>query len=309
MELAFLTLEQVAVLFIMILAGFVCVKAGAIKMEGKAFFSDLLMKLTVPAMMLHSYMMEFDAKVFSNTVSVLGWSAMALILSFAVTFLITGRMKERNMPIIRCACVFSNAAYMGFPLIQALFGSEGMIYASAFVTVLNLFLWTIQYALLTGKVQLKDVVHTMLTMPTMIAIMIGLVVYLGWIPVPELIKRPLNTIGSMTTPLSMIITGMIMAGSNIRRQLRDLRLGLIILIRMLVVPAACIALFHLIGAQGMAVAVIQILMCGPSAAVTTVFAVQFGYDEELSAAAVVMTTFLSIFTLPLWAFLIESLVM
>ena len=184
-----------------------------------------------------------------------------------------------------------------------------MIYASAFVTVLNLFLWTIQYALLTGKVRLKEVVHTMLTMPAMIAIMIGLVIYLGRVPVPELIERPLDTIGSMTTPLSMIITGMIIAGTSIKKQLRDMRLALIILIRMLVLPASCIVLFHLIGARGMSAAVIQILMCGPSAAVITVFAVQFGYDEELSAAAVVVTTFLSVFTLPLWAFLIESLVM
>lgn len=309
MELALLTVKQVAVLFSMILAGFVCVKTGAVKMEGKKFFSDLMMSLTVPAMMLHSYLMEFDPSVLSNIVYVIGWSAAGMLLAFGLTFLVTGRMKDKDMPILRCACVFSNAAYMGFPLIQALFGSEGMLYASAFVTVLNLYLWGLQYALLTGKIRLKEVAHTLLTMPTMIAIMIGLVIYLGRIPVPEMVKSTLNTVGSMTTPLSMIVTGMIMAGINVKKQLRDKRLALIILIRMFLIPAASIAFFTLMGWQGMSAAVILVLMSGPSAAVTSVFAVQFGYDEEMTAGAVVVTTFLSIFMLPVWAYLIGTLQM
>ncbi len=309
MELALLTVKQVAVLFSMILAGFVCVKTGAVKMEGKKFFSDLMMSLTVPAMMLHSYLMEFDPSVLSNIVYVIGWSAAGMLLAFGLTFLVTGRMKDKDMPILRCACVFSNAAYMGFPLIQALFGSEGMLYASAFVTVLNLYLWGLQYALLTGKVRLKEVAHTLLTMPTMIAIMIGLVIYLGRIPVPEMVESTLNTVGSMTTPLSMIVTGMIMAGINVKKQLRDKRLALIILIRMFLIPAASIGFFTLMGWQGMSAAVILVLMSGPSAAVTSVFAVQFGYDEEMTAGAVVVTTFLSIFMLPVWAYLIGTLLM
>lgn len=309
MGLALLTLEQVTELFLMILAGYVCVRTGAVKMEGKKFFSDLMMSLTVPAMMLHSYMMGFDEKILANIVSVLGWSVLVFILAFALTFLITGRMKGKDIPMVRCACVFSNAAYMGFPLIQAIFGSEGMIYASAFVTVLNLFLWSLQYSLLTGKIKPKEVAHTLLTMPTMIAIMIGLVIYLCRIPVPEMLDSTLNTVGSMTTPLSMIVTGMIIAGIDVKKQLRDRRLALIILIRMVLIPAACCALFYLMEASGMAAAVILILMSGPSAAVTTVFAVQFGYDEKMTAGAVVVTTFLSIFTLPLWAYFIGALLM
>lgn len=306
MELAILTLEQVMVLFSMILAGFVCVKTGAVKIEGRKFFSDLMMTLTVPAMMIHSYLMEFDPAVFSNIVTALGWSALAFLLGFLITLILTYRMKDPALPILRCTCVFSNAAYMGFPLIQALFGSEGMLYASAFVTVLNLFLWSVQYSMLTGEVRPREVLHTLLTMPTMIAIFIGLVIYLGRISVAEPIERALNTVGSMTTPLSMIVTGMIIAGIDVKRQLHDKRLALIIIIRMVLIPAACFGLFVLLGAHGMSAMVILLLMSGPSAAVSTVFAVQFGYDEEMTAGAVVITTFLSIFALPAWAFLLGT---
>ena len=105
---------------------------------------------------------------------------------------------------------------------------------------------------------------------------------------------------------SPIITGMIIAGIDVKKQLRDKRLALIVLIRMILIPAACFGLFVLLGAHGMSAVVILLLMSGPSAAVSTVFAVQFGYDEEMTAGAVVITTFLSIFALPCWAFLLGT---
>ena len=66
MELALITVKQVVVLFILIFAGFVCVKTKAVKMEGKKAFSDLLLYLIVPAMVINSYMMEFNAEILQN---------------------------------------------------------------------------------------------------------------------------------------------------------------------------------------------------------------------------------------------------
>ena len=63
----------------------------------------------------------------------MGLSILLLVVGFAITFLLSFKLKGDNVPIVRFGCMFSNAAYMGFPLIQALFGSEGLIYASAFV--------------------------------------------------------------------------------------------------------------------------------------------------------------------------------
>ena len=66
MELAVITAKQVAVLFLLIFAGFACVKTGAVKMEAKKAFSDLLLYLIVPAMVINSYLTEFDPQVLQN---------------------------------------------------------------------------------------------------------------------------------------------------------------------------------------------------------------------------------------------------
>ena len=92
-----------------------------------------------------------------------------------ITFLLTLRIgKEKNTPILRFACIFSNAAYMGFPLIQALFGAEGLLYASAYVTVFNILLWTVGYAMVSGKVRPGEVLHSILTTPVLWSVLLGL---------------------------------------------------------------------------------------------------------------------------------------
>ena len=302
MELAVITAKQVAVLFLLIFAGFSCVKTGAVKIEAKKAFSDLLIYLIVPAMVINSYLTEFDPKVLQNLLQSFALSTVLLLLGLVITFLLTLRIgKEKNTPILRFACIFSNAAYMGFPLIQALFGAEGLLYASAYVTVFNILLWTVGYAMVSGKVRPGEVLHSILTTPVLWSVLLGLTLYLCRVNVPELIRQPLQLVGNMNTPLSMIITGMLIAGSKPEKLLGNREIYRIILIRMLFIPLASFLLFRLLGVQGMVAEVVLLLEACPCAAITSVFAVQFGYDEDLAAGSVVITTFISIVVLPLCA--------
>lgn len=303
MELALITAQQVAVLFILIFAGFICVKIGVIKMEGKKAFSDLLLYLVTPAMVINSYMTEFDTKVLANLLETLKLGTILLLAGIAVTMLLSVRIKDENCPIMRFACMFSNAAYMGFPLIQALFGQEGLLYTSVFFTAFNILLWTVGYGMVSKKVHVKEIIRSILTTPVIISVVIGLVIYLGRIPVPNIIKQPISYIAGINTPLSMVITGMIIAGCDVKKLLRNRLLMFVIAVRMFVIPALCLGLFMLFHVHGMIASIVLLLESCPSAAITTVFAVQFKYDEDLAAGAVVITTLLSIITLPVCAYL------
>ena len=142
MELALITAQQVAVLFLLIGTGMVAVKTGVLKLENKQALSNLLVYIVVPAMVVNSYRMEFSAQILRNLLAAFGMSVLSVLLGTVITLLLTARKTGSRMPIFRFACIFSNAAYMGFPLISALFGSEGLLYASAYVTVFNILLWT-----------------------------------------------------------------------------------------------------------------------------------------------------------------------
>ena len=279
MTLALITAKQVIVLFILIFSGFICVKTGAVKIEGRKAFSDLLVYFVVPCMIINSYLTEFDDNIFKNILYALGLSILLLVVGFAITFLLSFKLKGDNVPIVRFGCMFSNAAYMGFPLIQALFGSEGLIYASAFVTT-----------------------------PAIISVFIGLLIFIAGIPLPDIISQPISYAAAINTPLSMFITGMIIAASPIKNMFNNKLVYFAIIVRMFIIPVVCIAIFKIFNISGMVADVVIILEACPCASISSVFAVQFGYDEDVAAAMVVLTTFISIITLPAVALIITTLI-
>ena len=304
MELALITAQQVIVLFLLIGCGFVAVKTGVLKQEGKQTLSNLLLYLVVPAMIVHSYMMEFSEEILHNLLAAFGMSVLAILIGTAITLLLTAHRKDRRAPIFRFACVFSNAAYMGFPLISALFGAEGLLYASAYVTVFNILLWTMGYGMVSGSSNPKEVARSLLHTPVLYAMVVGLAVYLLQIPVPNLIAQPIDLLSGMNTPLSMLITGMLIAAGDLKSIVCDQHIWKLAALRMVLIPAVCVTVFALLGFHGMSAQVVLLLECCPAAAITSVFAVQFGHEERFAAGSVVLTTLLSIVTLPLCALIL-----
>ena len=304
MELALITAQQVAVLFLLIGTGMVAVKTGVLKLENKQALSNLLVYIIVPAMVVNSYRMEFSAQILRNLLAAFGMSVLSVLLGTVITLLLTARKTGSRMPIFRFACIFSNAAYMGFPLISALFGSEGLLYASAYVTVFNILLWTLGYGLVSGGSSVKEVARSLVHTPVLYAIVVGLGIYLLQIPLPALIPQPLELLAGVNTPLSMLITGMLIAAGDVRSIVTDKHIWKLASVRMLLIPAATLALFGVLGFHGTAAQVVTLLECCPAAAITSVFAVQFGHDEHFAAGSVVLTTLLSIVTLPLCALII-----
>lgn len=311
MEFALITAQQIVVLDLLILAGAVSVKFGAIRPISKNHFSDLLLYVVVPAMIIHSYMTDFDPAVLPGLLQAFGLGFLLMGAGVLVSFLLLRRKKhaprDKDLPIIRFACIFTNSAYMGFPLIQALYGSEGLLYASAFVTVFNILLWTLGYAMVGERLKPAAMLREVFLSPMFLSMVLGLLLYFFRVKVPYIIAQPLALTGAMNTPLAMLITGIIMAECSFRDLLTDRRQLKVVLIRMFVIPVFCFLLLKILGVSGKAAEVVFLLMACPSAAVTSVFAVKFHHDEALAAGSVVLTTLLSIITMPLFALALSYL--
>ena len=295
MELALICAQQVIVLFLLIGVGTLAVKTGVLKLEHKQPLSNLLVNIVVPAMIVNSYQMEFSLEILRNLLAAFGLSILTIALGTVLTLALTARRKNSRTAIFRFASIFSNAAYMGFPLISALFGSEGLLYASAYVTVFNVLLWTLGYSMVSGSSDPKAVVKSLAHTPAIYAVLVGLAIYL--------LQIPISLLGAMNTPLSMLITGMLIAAGDLKSIVCSRPIWKLAAVRMLVIPALCLGAFALLGLFrfGMAAQVVLLLECCPAAAITSVFAVQFGHDEQFAAGCVVLTTLLSILTLPLCA--------
>lgn len=307
MDLAVITAKQVFQLLLMILAGAACCRWGVFKPAEKSVLANILLYLVVPAMVLDSYMVEFDPATFHNLLLAFGLGAVALLVGVVVAWAGTLGANREVRPILWFASAFSNAGYMGFPLIRALFGEEGLLYASGFVTIFNILIWTIGTTVLTGRANPRQIVRSVVTCPCILAVVAGLVLYLCRVPVPEVITGPVGSIGDMNTPLSMIITGATIASSDLRKLLRNPNLFRTLAVRMFLIPAVTLAIFALLGLHGTVPTIVLLLEACPCAAITTMFAIQYHHDEELAAGSVVFSTMGSMITLPVYAFLLTVL--
>ncbi len=309
MELALITIRQVFVLFILIGVGYIASKSGAIKAEARQHLSSLLVYVVVPCMILNSYFSRFDPTVFRGIVLSFIHSFILIMIGLVLAMLLTGNMDKKNRPILRFALVFSNAGYMGFPLIESLFGAEGLLYASSYNTVFNIMIWTFGYAMVSGHIKPKEILHTVLTTPAIIAVPVGLTIYLTGFSVPAILQQPISLIGAMNTPISMIITGMIIASSDLKKLIKNINILKVVGIRLILIPACCILIYGLLHIDfGMASDVVMLLEACPCAAITSVFAIQFHYDEDLAAGSVVLSTLFSIVTLSIVAYVITSVI-
>lgn len=308
MDLALITLEQVGILFVLIVIGFICGKTGVVTQEGKKILSNFLVTVIVPAMILNAYLsMEFDPQVLSNLLLAFGLSFGAILFAMLVSFLLTLKMKTQNKKVLWFAFSFSNAAYMGFPLIQGLFGDEGMIYASAFATVFNIIVWSVGYAIMSGEMGMRQIAKSVAKSPVTYAVLLGLILYLCRIPLPDVIRQPISSIGSTTTPLSMIIIGVMIAESRLKSILANKEIWITAVVRLVLIPAVTFGIFYLFGIGGMVGSVILIQAACPTAATTSVLAAQFNHDESIGAGTVVITTICSIATLTVFALLLQML--
>ena len=194
MDLALITAKQVFELFILILCGVVIGKIKMVNEEGKGMLSNLLIYFVVPFMIINSYMSGYNAEILKNMSRMLFYSILTICIGMALSIGITFLMKKEVRGIIRFATTFSNAAYMGFPLIQAMYGSEGVLYASVYVTVFNILLWTVGIVYVSDSMSFKELLKKIVTCPPIISVAVGLVIFLARIPVAEVLKDTFNAV-------------------------------------------------------------------------------------------------------------------
>lgn len=309
MDLALITAKQVFELFILILCGVVIGKIKMVNEEGKGMLSNLLIYFVVPFMIINSYMSGYNAEILKNMGRMLFYSILTICIGMALSIGITFLMKKEVRGIIRFATTFSNAAYMGFPLIQAMYGSEGVLYASVYVTVFNILLWTVGIVYVSESMSFKELLKKIVTCPPIISAAVGLIIFLARIPVADVLKDTFNVVGGMNTPLSMIITGITISQFPLLSILKDKRVYFTVILRMFIIPVICTLVMYLIHAHGMVAVITIILEACPCAAITTLFAIKFGHDQKLAVGAVTLSTLISIITLPCLALLAGEIIM
>ena len=325
---------NVAILFIMMVPGVLLKRCKLVSDGFGKGLSNLVLYIAQPVLIVYAYLdctVSF-ADIWSDVVAVLVISMLAHVIFAAVAIPVFAKAPTARQRMLRFATIFSNAAFMGIPLIQAIYPTrpEMAIYASIYNISFNLFLWTLGVILCTrnkgedmdgdGNSDIADVaIHAkrevsltkVLFHPVTLASVIGLVFLIVGVKNVALremglsiIPDSLNMIKGLVAPLSMVVIGLRLADINLRGFLNDGYMYIFLALRHFVLPLAILGLMKLISLVGIplgddTVMVITILAATPAASSATMFAEKYDCDAAYVSRLVVVSTILSILTMPL----------
>lgn len=300
----FLTVgQQVLILFILILAGYVLGKKKIIgDVAGKAL-SDIALLLSTPCVIALSFEREFSFAILKE----LGVAVLVAVAVHVVAIVIAQLLYRKDTPrdrVLRASAVLSNAGFMGLPLQQAVLGDQGVFYGAAYVTVFTLTLWS--YGLLTmDKSSRRLSAKKLLVNPGVIGLAAGIIILLLPLDLPELIRAPIAHLGALNTPIPMLFIGYSLSQVDLRTALRNRSYYAASAVRLLLVPAAAIGLLYLFGVRGTLLCSMAIAGSAPIAAAVSMFAGKFGQDTEAASNLVALSTVFSVVTMPVFVALVQ----
>lgn len=293
-----IVLNQVLILFIILIIGFIGGKSRILDASGTKKLSEIMLFVTSPMLVLKSFFIEFSKERLVNVLWMVGLAAVVFLFSITFSSLIYSKFNDKVSAVLRFTAIFSNCGYMGLPLLKALYGDDGVFYGSFYVVIFQIVLWTYGYSMFGGKGSGKSMIKKILTNPNFIAVYAGLCIFLFSIPIPEFISGAVKAVGDMTMPISMLIIGAVISTTQLAKVFSDWRVYMSSAVRLVVMPVIAIFATKYLGIPALPRAVIATALAMPSAANTTVFAEMFDKDAVFASKCVSVSTLLSILTAP-----------
>nr|WP_325213016.1 AEC family transporter [uncultured Oscillibacter sp.] len=297
------TLAEMLVLLFAIACGFAAHRLGILGGETDQKISKLLLTLTLPAMILGSVCTGDALPEASVVLGTLGVALVFYALEFAFVLaappLLGGTPGQKG--VWRYTLAFPNVAFIGYPVVSALFGPEALFYAVILVLPFNLMTFTLGPLLLAGAKRFS--LRQMLS-PCVAASVLALVLALGRLRPPAMIGEALEFVGGVTVPLSLLFVGSLLAGMPLGRMLASPRLWILTAVRLLVLPAALCFLLRRMGTDSLILGVAVTQMAMPAAVNGSLLCMEYGGDAECMAQITFVSTLASIVTIPIVAALL-----
>ena len=302
MQISVLLAEQIAELFLMILMGYVIVKLGLVTDDDSKILSKIVLYIVIPCVMINAFQIDYTPdKVQGMFLALVASVVLQVLLLIAVW--IMGKIFHLNEVEV-ASIYYSNSGNLIVPIVTYVLGDEWVVYGCVFMAVQLIFMWTHgKYIISSGdRIDWRKIVLNI----NMIAIFIGAVLFLLKIHLPVIVDDTLRAVGSTIGPVSMIVTGMLIAGMNLRDIFTNRRLLLVPVLALIILKISGLVTWHPQGEKILLVIFLAVIT--PSASTITQMCQVYGGNSKYSSAINVMTTLLAIVTMPIMVLLYEKII-
>ncbi|MBR2861004.1 MAG: AEC family transporter [Clostridia bacterium] len=312
----------VCTLFCFMIPGFVLRKLNLVGDSFTKSASVLTINITQCAMFLLSYVREFKLEVIQGIITIMVISLIVHLLFYFLAKQMFKKTPDSVRRVLQFALIFSNAGYMGIPVVESVFGAEYTIYVTVYVVWFNIFAFSLGRLIYTDDKQYMSIKEAIVN-PAVLSILAGLVIYLtgagGWIANTvgtdtllgngvTVVYDVLSALKAMVAPVTMMIVGVRLADVNFKETFKDKTFYGFLALKMLAFPILTWLLlkpFNFFGIVDNTILAITLVVAStPSAAITSMFAELYGGDKVYAGKAVAVTTLLSTITMPIVALLL-----
>lgn len=297
------TLREMLVILFAMAMGFLAHRLGYFNAETDQRLSKVILNLTMPAMIVAAVITGDTLPELREVLAVLEVAAVFYLLEMIFALIaprfLGGTPGQRG--VWRFGLVFGNIAFIGYPVATALFGSGALFYAVILAMPFNLLSYTLGPLMLAGAKRFR---WRQLVTPCTVAAVLGLFFALTRLRPPAIVGECLAFVGDVTVPLSLLVVGSLLAGLPVGQVFKSPRLWCLSLLRLLVLPVLLFAILQLLGAEPMLLGIAVIEMAMPVAINGSMLSLEYGGDTETMAQATLLTTAVSIVTIPLIASLL-----
>ena len=292
-------------LFAMMLIGAWLKKRGIVDNNGKKCLTDLCVNMVIPCNIFKSCLIEFNMGIFKSCAMLLLSAVILQCLCLTLNKFIFNRYAPQQKKVLQYCTIVPMSGFLGNPIAEGIYDQLGVLYTSIFLIPMRVVMWSVgtTYFVADAEVDKKKVLKNVLTHPCLVAIYLGLICMVTQIQLPRVITETVRYIGSCNSALTMFIVGTILA---------DVKLPTIVnrhpitfsVFRLAILPAIALGLGRLLGLDNVSLG-ISVLMTGmPAGATAAIFAARYGSDAPFATKCVVMSTLLSMLSLPLWCYLV-----
>ena len=247
MNIAPLVAQQVFIMLILIIIGFVLTKNNIISQAGSKNISDILLTIVTPSVLIRAYQIDFDMGIAFDILTGFALSVLAHLIFIVVSHLIfRGNRDVYRRKVMNFTSIYSNCGFMGIPLLAATLGDKGVVIGSTYLAAFNIITWTQGYYIYCQDFKLLSF-RKLLKNPGVVGTCIALILFFAQVRLGGVIRQAIWYVADLNTPLAMILLGTYLARTDLAKSLKNKDIYVVSFLRLLALPLLTLAVFKLIG--------------------------------------------------------------
>lgn len=292
-------------LFAMMLIGAYLKKRGIVDSSGKKCLTDLCVNVVIPCNIFKSCLIEFNMGIFRSCALLLASAVVMQLICLTLNRFVFNRYPTQQKKVLQYCTIVPMSGFLGNPIAEGIYNELGVLYTSIFLIPMRVVMWSVgtTYFVADMEVDKKKVLKSVLTHPCLVAIYLGVLCMVTQIPLPGIVTETVRYIGTCNSALTMFIVGTILADVKLSEIVNRDTLAFSVF-RLAVLPAVAFGVGCVLGLDPVSLG-ISVLMTGmPAGATAAIFAARYESDAPFATKCVVMTTLVSMLTLPVWCWLV-----